>query len=363
MSILTRYQLTYHFKLFFTALFFSFFLVVFVRLIPLINFIVLGAPVLTVLKFFVTFFPLFFSIIIPLSSQISAYLFTCSISQSGELIAVRASGIPTWQLLKPTFILGAILSLFLTYVTSELETLSHDYRKSLYSEIIAGNALSIMVHGPFKMKNRTLLYPDKKFESGLTFAAAPNGQRLILHFNSDEKSYSTTITTEKKEEEPPSLLIENVKSSVLSLSGIQSSINSTIKPKPDYLPFAKSRLYRQHLKKKFNLLGCKEERKLIKKTLNAITSDLFRRFSLGFLTLTLSLWGFSQGLYFGRNAKTKKFLIMVFGTILCLITYFVAHRVESIPILSILLYIVPQIILIAWSFYSMHQLNQGVSSC
>jgi lipopolysaccharide export system permease protein len=368
MSIITRYLLNQYLKYFVSCLGIALCMIIFTRLINIVKVIIYGAAAPLVMKIFVTFLPLFLSISVPVASLISACITSHSLSSSGELTAARTNGFSSWQLISPILFFAVLQSLFLMYFNSQWETKAHITRRGLYKEVYLSNPLRMFLHGQMFMHGggQAVFQPTDNQYSSLTAAlVAPTG-RSLLYFSSPSKRVydnastpSSMITTYMGETGAPFLVIENTHCSEFNFGELNDLFVSKQKMKLDYLPLGQFRLYQKHLKKSFDDSSDFDKKKFIKKRLNCCVSELFRRVSLGLMSLTLTLLALSQGLYQSRIFPIKNFIYIGLGTMTCLTSFFVAHGIEEHLWIAIPLYLLPQLFIILFSLISINTFNHS----
>jgi len=364
MSTLTRYLVFHYLRNFGFLLFLCLALVICSKIESLAQLVAAGTPISIVLKFFLSFFPLFFSLTLPLASLCSTFLFTYSLSQNGELLALRANGFSLWKLLTPFFLMSLFLTIGMSYVASEWETRTHTERRLLYKEMLSINPfklLSVARGMPLYTPPRNPINESGKEE--VLFLRANEGQMMVYLAPPPKRSSlrfysprSTLISTIHEQDRPPSLVLENTHESSLDASGLHSLVNKkTEKLKNDYLSLGMLRLYREQLKKR----ELPFDDSTIKYHLNMTLSEYARRFSLGLLTATLTFLGFTLGICNSRHYPISRFLSLLFYTTACLLCYFTAHGIESQPAIAIPLYLLPHAAIYLFCLYDLKKIEEG----
>ena len=103
-----------------------------------------GVPAAKILQLFSYLLPTFFTITVPLSFLLGILLAFGRLSADSEFIALKASGISLYNLVKPVFILAIFFSLLTAWITISLEPASKAaFRSNLFQ--IAASSISIGV--------------------------------------------------------------------------------------------------------------------------------------------------------------------------------------------------------------------------
>jgi lipopolysaccharide export system permease protein len=104
------------------------------------------------------------------------------------------------------------------------------------------------------------------------------------------------------------------------------------------------------------------EQKLIKRSINRSYSEIARRLSLGMAAFTFTLMGASFGMSISRNKSNRGVFIVIGLSALYLCTFFVAKGIESNLLSAVLVYTIPQILLIGISLWVLSRISRGIET-
>ncbi len=178
MLILDRYVTKNFIKSFFSCLFIFIFLYVIIDAFTALKDILQNhPPLIKVVEYYLYSIPVIFSQIVPVAALL-ATLFTLSgLNQSNEIIAMRANGLSTFQIIKPLVLFGLTLSLAIFLVNETL--VPYSQRTSMFiRRYYIDRAPEAMYDVPIEnvavygFKNRLFfinkLYPKSNTIEGLT---------------------------------------------------------------------------------------------------------------------------------------------------------------------------------------------------
>lgn len=365
MSTLRFYLLYRYLKTILISLTASISLLVVSRLEVLAELGAIGATSPLLFKYFLTLFPLFLSIALPLSSLLSAFLLASSLSKSGELLALRSGGVPLRTLLGPLLWCSLFFSCGCLYITSEWSTKAHTLGRLAQQEMIQTNPLEVLKRVGFKPIDGAIV----KFgglgplEADLVVCAL-NSQRNSSFFLVSETLVNTPTTIEgadslilatySDESGKQQLLVETLDSHSSRLDELLAAFKTrSSKVKGDYLPLAQLRLLEKKLKKCFIEEENKDHKCLYAKRLAQCRSEYFRRLCLGFLTFTLTLFGFSRGISQEKRFPARNYVLVIMGAFICFVAYFLGHQIEHYTWASASIYIFPQLLMILWAIWAL----------
>ncbi len=159
------------------------------RLIELI--ISKGVPLKDILLLFSYLLPTFFSITIPLSFLLGILLAFGRLSADSEFIALKASGISLYALLKPVLLLAVIFSILTAWITISVEPAGKTAFRSKLFEIASSRASVGIRPGVF----------NDDFDDIILFTRSMDERRGIMQnvFISDEREGETPATILAKE--------------------------------------------------------------------------------------------------------------------------------------------------------------------
>lgn len=311
--------------------------------------------------------PYIIPIALPISALISAYLLMQRLTSEQTLPAIRSCGISLGNILYPLFILGAALSLFNFYVSSELATQAHFTKSFLKKEIKAINPLSLFQQERFQALQGlsfVSLSPQEspnRLRDLIVSFYPPHGERLFL-FLAEElengeanlNAKGATFISNRKVEDKQTLLIENAAAMTLPRPDLSALMQQKIQNPPnDYLTMrmllARQNVYRQQADKD-KAFG----RKWRQTQLEAV-----RRLSIGLSVFAFTLLGLAYGISIGRTPSARQLFTVLFLAGIYLVCYFAAKGVQSQWALGIVLYLLPFPLLCFFSSRRMNRLNQG----
>lgn len=285
-----------------------------------------------------------------------------NMSQNNEITALRSSGFSMTQILTPLLFLSLFLSLLNGYTVSELSTLSHLKTHLLKQELKTVNPL-LLAH------NRHLL----KLK-GITFDAL--GKTKIGQFSSDvvigmptsdEKGINLFVI-KKIENDGTSLSLENF--------SLLTPFNKTMKEKQEeeptfpayfvqgsdkinlplnsFSPFLKSKMPSLTLDTlSFNLL--------LKNLPDVATyGELGRRFSATLSPFAFTLLGLSFGLGISRIRRFTSNIIPICLGALYLIAFFAGKASHQKPLVAIIFYSIPILIIVLASLFKIRRISHGL---
>ncbi|MDX2478848.1 MAG: LPS export ABC transporter permease LptF [Desulfuromusa sp.] len=145
-----------------------------------------GVSAVKILQLFSYLLPTFFSITIPLSFLLGILLAFGRFSADSEFIALKASGISLYNLVKPVFLLAILFSLLTAWITNSVEPASKTaFRAKLFQ--IASESTSISV--------KPGIFNDE-FEGIVLYTRGIDEKRGIMQdvFISDERAGETPST-------------------------------------------------------------------------------------------------------------------------------------------------------------------------
>lgn len=128
---------------------------------------------------------------IPMSVLVSVLLVFGKLSADHEIVAMRASGISLWQVMKPILIVCTVLSLFLLLLNDRIATHSHFKVRQLSAQIGMSKPTAILEEGVF----------IKHFNNLILFIHRINGSDLhgVRIYQPQKAGPTRTIVAEKGE--------------------------------------------------------------------------------------------------------------------------------------------------------------------
>ncbi|MDA3903043.1 MAG: LPS export ABC transporter permease LptF [Desulfuromusa sp.] len=145
-----------------------------------------GMPAAKILQLFSYLLPTFFSVTIPLSFLLGILLAFGRFSADSEFIALKASGISLYNLVKPVFLLAFFFSLLTAWITTSIEPASKTAFRSQLFQIAASSASVSVKPGIF----------NDEFNGIVLYARGMDDNRGIMQdvFISDEREGETPAT-------------------------------------------------------------------------------------------------------------------------------------------------------------------------
>lgn len=145
-----------------------------------------GVPTAEILQLFGYLLPTFFSVTIPLSFLLGILLAFGRFSADSEFVALKASGISLYNLVKPVLLLAIIFSLLTAWITIKIEPASKTAFRGKLFHIASSNASVSVKPGIF----------NDEFEGIVLYTRGMDEERGIMQdvFISDERESETPST-------------------------------------------------------------------------------------------------------------------------------------------------------------------------
>ena len=316
-------------------------------------------------------------IALPIASLLASIVLFQRLSNSGELTALRASGMSLLRLSIPLLALSFFFGIGNLYISSELGTQSHLLSRQMENDFLSMNPFSLLKNNKllkykgFYLNTQNLVLGDKGVENLNIALYNPRHERInILSANSlelNDKKFQgeniSVITSLKTESENTydQLIIENQKGVQTPQTDLSLIVKSgQWKIKPDYLSLP---LLLASIKHKKNLLSqtlTKEETKKIGREINQSYGDIFRRISLALAVLSFTLLGFAFGVDIGRIKKKRQTLWAIMLALSFLLAFVFGRSVDSSLALIITLYIFPHVLITTSSLWKLKNVNRGI---
>lgn len=376
MPILWRYVL-YHFIKTLVISILTFVLVLItLRMDEIAHFSTLGPASSVILKYTLYQIPYILPIAIPISCLISALLLMNKMSESHELTAIRSFGVSIFSCLAPILIFSLSIALLNFWIVSEMGTACHLGCTRLKAELRLVNPLLLMNHkhlmrmkglyfdsfGSSKLgetaEDAIFAYPEKRSGKIALLVAKKLSIKEDLFFGNDVTLIGSV--KEKKNSGAPLLAIENigqysvpVKDFALMMENKTWSINL------DYLRLPLLLVQREREKAALLESSGESEAKVNRRALSRIDIEIIRRVSVGFAAFSFTFLGLSFGMGFSRGRKIGSIFKIVCLSSLFLICYFAAKGVDHQFITAILLYTLPHVLILLFSFLRIIKLERG----
>lgn len=377
MLIIWRYLLSQYIKVLSLATFSFIAVLLTTRLDDIAHFASLHADSLAVLRFTMYQIPYILPIVIPISALISALILIQRLSSSHELTALRASGLSIKLIIAPLLILASYLSVLNFYIVSEIATSSHLQANTLKSELRQINPL-LVLHNKHMMRLKGIFFDSlgesKIGESASDVILAMPGKgdhpiNLIIAKNlgASDVNFTGTFMTyisslkSKEEKKFDQLMVENMEKSVTSIHDFSKMLHKKIfKINNDHLKLNLLLTRIADEKEKLNTQSTKETLKTIQRNVNRGYTEIMRRVSIAIAVFTFTLMGLSFGASISRNKSNRGVFYLISLAALYLACYFVARSIEYQLTAAFILYLVPHLIIILLSTFSLMKLSKGI---
>lgn len=350
------------------------------RLEEIAHFVSFGAEFKLILLFTLFQIPYILPIAIPISCLIAAILVMQKMSEDQELTAIRAAGLSLKEIAFPLLLTTFAISLFNIYCVSEIATLSHHQTNILKNELRSVNPL-LLLHNKHLIRTKGLYFdtlgPSKlgQTASDIILAMPDEKEKALrlllskkLSVGSEEISAdSLTFLTKFGESKPSSysnILAESIEKAKIPLNDFAELLENKI-----------SKITPDSLKMDFLLLRLKEvkalqgsvdkespEGKENSREIKRLMSEIVRRLSLGVSPFALTLLGLAFGMSISRMQSKWSLSFPIGFAALFLASFFAAKAFEQRFVLSMLLYTLPQMLIIIASIWKMERISKGVSS-
>lgn len=382
MPILWRYFLSQYLKVLILSTLSFILILLTTRLDDIAHFATLGPEGLLILKFALYQIPYILPIALPISCLISAILLYQRLSSSHEITAMRAAGFGIGELILPVVLASLLLSLGNFYIVSETATISHLQSGLLKSELRSINPLLLLnnkhllkmkglyfdVLGQSKLGDyatETLFAMRNKSTDRISLMISKNMQVSSQDFVLNDMTIISNLEPSKDEINPGATFIENISKSITAISDFSQILQKKVwKVNNDHLKMSwlliriadEQRLY-QSAKEQDKP---SDEIKQLKRNLNRSLSEIVRRVSSGVAVFTFTLMGIAFGISISRQQSKKGFIFVVFMVAFYLACYFAGKAVEYQFVLSSVLFILPHILMLLGSFWTLNRLSKGI---
>lgn len=345
------------------------------RLNEIAHFAAMGPNSFIILKFIALQIPYMLPIAVAVGSLIASASLLFKLSEAHEITALRSSGFSLSRILFPILLTAGFISVGNFWIVSEFATKSHHSAAKIKNEIRTVNPLLLLNHkhladlkgfyfetfGTAKMgetaEKAFIAHNDKRSGRMALFFA----ESLKIKENSlTGNAVSFLLPLKDKGKNEASFILENAdhytvpKDAFSAILGRDLAITANDHLK---LPLLLSKL---HIEKRKISQGLPDSKEL-KKTENKCKSEIARRISVGLSPFALTLLGATFGISVGRVRSYKSFFLMIFLTALFLVGYFVAKGLDHNFNLSLILYFVPESLMILASLLMIVKIERGVS--
>jgi lipopolysaccharide export system permease protein len=108
-----------------------------------------GAPWQPVVVIFLTGMPNALALTIPISTLVASLLVFGRMSADGEITAMRACGLSSWQIILSPAVISFLLAILCMYVNNEVVPLAHSAQRTAISELGMTSPLELLEEGRF----------------------------------------------------------------------------------------------------------------------------------------------------------------------------------------------------------------------
>jgi len=356
MYIINKYLIKSYVKIFLLSTFGFILILLITRIKHIARFFVITQNPFKVILFTIYQIPHILPFAIPISCLISSYILMQKLSKSFELTALRSTGLSIKKIIFPIILLSFFISLLNFFIISELTTFCRIKTKKISSSEVNLNPIILLERQNFlKIKNsyidfkfkknkncgKNLLFINARERLNLTIAKRLNiienqligkNVSIISYFNNPNNFDNLVIENQD---------IMTTKADVISKYMKQISSNINFLHLPTKMLLAKSYLDKN------------------KKTYIFSKIEIARRISLSFSAFSLTFIGICFGIEIQRRASKKKIFYAFLLSMLILMSFTVGKAFKDYRYISILIYVLPQIIIILISGRSLKKISEG----
>lgn len=340
-----------------------------------------GTSLGTVALFILYQIPYVMQIALPISTLIGALYLFQRLSTNNELTAARASGISLFELVTPLVLLSGLIGVLSFTLFFDVSVHSHLEAKKLEYSIRQMQPLAILQNSRLldsrgiKLDMKGSLISDKYAEDlVIAMASGENGHATLIITKevSNTKNMlfgkNTAIVTTKDGKDKNAfddLLIENSEKNSTSLNDLALFTNKRRmwKAGNDLLQLHFLLAKRKELLQKVEVKKYQEKspKSTIRK-IRKVDAELTRRLSLAFSIVSFTLVGAAFGCTIGRMNRRRRFMYAVLLVGFYLISYLAAKGLEAKPIIAMILYSVPHIVILVTCTKRLSNIQRGVET-
>lgn len=377
MPIIWRYLLQQYVKVLSFSLF-SFLIALFVcQMRRLAQFALLGAGWGEVARFGLYLIPYVLPIALPIACLIASIFLFQRLSNSHEIVALRASGLSFLHILAPTLLLSLGLCMVNFYIASELATHCHLLGTRMKNDKSQLNPLLLL-------RNSEIFGFGEIFVEMRTKHGGEEANRVILGFHNPYSKRINLFTAQKlyhegellrgenisilaplgnPDNQYDKLLIENEAEIEAPANGLQQLLGQATlwKPKNHYLKLSLLLRKLRHAKEMIRQTVEPQEVKSLRLAVAQGEGEFMRRLSLGLATLTFTLLGSAFGMDLSRKQSALRITEAVALAALFLACFLTAGALADKIVLAFLLYLAPHVLIGMLSLQKIRRLNRGFS--
>jgi len=352
-----KYILKNYLKIFFLSLSSFIALLLVTRLKEIARFTSLCIEKSDVIYFTAYQIPYILPLAIPISSLIATLLLFTKMSQTHELTALRSSGLTLFQISRPILFLGAFGTLINFMIVSELSPRTRLQAKNILFEESSINPIELLQReellrikgsyvdmkpskkNPERAKDIYYIYRNRK-SNRLNLCMAKK-----LHIQQDQLlADQVTFITFLPSTHADTLLVENQSKLSSPASHLSKMMKKgTRKLTYNYLPF------------RILLASHKLENKR-----TSIFAEIARRAAFGLSVFSFTFIGIGFGVDIGRKISRKKILVACLFASAIMATFALGKSLRHYTFLSILIYILPQLLSIYFANRALKRRTIGI---
>lgn len=359
MKILHRYILREIFTQFLLTLCVFSSILVTIRMLRLVELVIhKGVNLEQVLVIFLSIFPTFLEIAIPMSCLLAVILAIGRLSLDSEIIVIRASGLNLRQITAPVIIFGLASTLLTLIIALYIRPFGHQKLESTLFELASTNSISGLSEGVFNKLGNLIVYTDKiDYLSGqlghtiIDDKRDRNNRQIILAQNGiiSSNHEDRTVNIDLNDGYIHAKIKKEYNLTKFDTTNISIAPNQNIDPEESQKTKRAREMYVNELHK--NITNLKAELKLAKiqnsssldKTpsttakeikfnkanvenitaqISGLQIELWRKFSLPFACFVLCLLGMSLGIQPPRSQRSWGPTASVILAIVVMISYY-----------------------------------------
>jgi lipopolysaccharide export system permease protein len=364
MPIFWKYLSKEYLKIFFISILSFVSILLITRLKEIASFAILSNNIFNVILFTLYQIPFILPIAMSISCLISAVLLFQKLSSLNELTALRASGLSLKNILAPLLILAMLLSFLNFLIASELSAKCRFKTKELLYEKTSINPI-VLLQKKQKLSNIRNAYVeidvkqgDKKANDLILVTLNKSSSRLSLanacllelkknNLVATDVSFITYLDNNKIDSFD-NLIIENQKKMITKASSISGFIKS------------KSwSMTTRALPIRMLLLKSRQESKLNKKNTDRADIEITKRIAFALCCFSFTFIGASFSVQLNRVNSKKNIFILFILTLIILSSFTLSKSFKQKPVLAIISYIMPQLIVIIYTAFRLKKISMG----
>ena len=364
MPIYWRYLTKAYIKVFLLSTFGFISVLLITRLKDIARFAALSADSIKVFLYVLYQIPHILPIAIPISCLISSFLLFQRFSLSSELTALRTSGISIKKNILPIVLSSFFISFFNFFITSELTPFCRIHSRKIAHSEVTQNPIKLLERQQLlKIKNAYIdlhTSQDKDLAKDILFIVPnkSNGRLSLISAKEvklqDDLLLGKNISLLSYFESPQktgfdSLILENQ----LSMNTVASNLSK-------YMKSTSFSLNPIHLPTKMLLIRASMDNNKDPNARYVLSKvEITRRIALSLSAFTLTFIGICFGIEISRIKSKKKLLLAALLSLLILSSFALAKSFKYTPYLAMLIYLLPQPLIIFFSTRALKKISRG----